>query len=277
MDSVVKDEKKHDQRLEETMKIFEDGGDQRFQTTIKIKKRPPRCHDDDDDDDDEGGVFRRKRSRGDQCLQKTIKIKKRPPRCHDDDDDDDDDGGCVQEKKKLRMKKMMDKARCPSPHATPELSVILRNQIRALGGSDITFVIQKPIFKTDVSPGHNRLSIPLNQIQQSFLTPKESERLNSGGNGKKCADMEVMLIEPSLHRETISLSKWNMKKASKNSTSMYVLVTNWKSVTEMNSMKEDETVQLWSFRIKSKLGFALVKRRLQDDPRNRSLRGIMDS
>ena len=67
MDSVVKDEKKHDQRLEETMKIFEDGGDQR--------------------------------------LQKTIKIKKRPPRCHDDDDDYDDEGGCVQEKKKLRMNK----------------------------------------------------------------------------------------------------------------------------------------------------------------------------
>ncbi|KAL6328210.1 hypothetical protein AAG906_034353 [Vitis piasezkii] len=147
------------------------------------------------------------------------------------------------------MNKIMEKAKCPSPHATPELPVILRNRIRALGGSDVTFVIQKPLFKTDVSSGHNRLSIPLNQIQQSFLTPEESE----------------------------SLRKWNMKKASGNSTSMYVLVTNWKSVTERNSMKEDETVQLWSFRIKSKLGFALVKRRLQDDPRNRSLRGILDS
>ncbi|WKA01309.1 hypothetical protein VitviT2T_019594 [Vitis vinifera] len=209
MDSVVKDEKKHDQRLEETMKIFEDGDD--------------------------------------QCLQKTIKIKKRPPWCHDNDDDDDDEGGCVQEKKKLRMNKIMDKARYSSPHATLELLVILRNRIRALGGSDVTFVIQKPLFKTDVSSGHNRLSIPLNHIQQSFLTPEESER------------------------------KWNMKKASGNSISMYVLVTNRKSVTERNSMKEDETVQLWSFRIKSKLGFALVKRRLQDDPRNRSLRGILDS
>ncbi|KAL6328370.1 hypothetical protein AAG906_034514 [Vitis piasezkii] len=233
MDSVVEDEKKHNQRLEEAMKI-EDGGDHCLQKTIKIKKRPPRCHDDDDDDDDEGAVFRRKRSRGDQC-------------------------------------------KVPFSHATPELPVILRNRIRALGGSDVTFVIQKPLFKTDVSSGHNRLSIPLNQVQQSFLTPEESERLNSGGNGKKCAAMEVMLIEPSLHRETISLRKWNMKKASGNSTSMYVLVTNWKSVTERNSMKEDETVQLWSFRIKSKLGFALVKRRLQDDPRNRSLRGILDS
>ncbi|RVW47698.1 hypothetical protein CK203_107055 [Vitis vinifera] len=52
------------------------------------------------------------------------------------------------------------------------------------GGSDVTFVIQKPLFKTDVIPGHNRLSIPLNQIQQSFLTPEESERLKSGGNEK---------------------------------------------------------------------------------------------
>ncbi|XP_034680330.1 B3 domain-containing protein At3g25182-like [Vitis riparia] len=240
MDSVVEDEKKHDQRLEETMKILEDGDD--------------------------------------QCLQKKIKIKKRPPRCHDDDDDDDDDEGvCVQEKKKLMMKKMMDKAICPSPHATPELPVILRNRIKALGGSDVTFVIQKPLFKSDVRLSQNRLSIPLNQIQQSFLTPEESERLNSGGNGKKCADMEVMLIEPSLHRETISLRKWNMKKASGNFTSMYVLVTNWNSVVRRNSMSKDETVQLWSFRIKSKLGFALVKRRLQDDPRNSSLRGILDS
>ena len=54
MDSVVKDEKKYDQRFEETMKIFEDGGDQCLKKTIKIKKRPPRCHDDDDDDEDEG-------------------------------------------------------------------------------------------------------------------------------------------------------------------------------------------------------------------------------
>ena len=46
MDSVVEDENKHDQRLEETMKIFENGGDQCLQKTIKIKKRPPRCHDD---------------------------------------------------------------------------------------------------------------------------------------------------------------------------------------------------------------------------------------
>ena len=240
MDSVVEDEKKHDQRLEETMKILEDGDD--------------------------------------QCLQKKIKIKKRPPRCHDDDDDDDDDEGvCVQEKKKLMMKKMMDKAICSSPHATPELPIILKNRIKALGGSDITFVIQKPLFKSDVRLSQNRLSIPLNQIQQSFLTPEESERLNSGGNGKKCADMKVMLIEPSLHRETISLRKWDMKKVSGNSTSMYVLVTNWNSVVRRNSMSKDETVQLWSFRIKPKLGFALVKRRLQDDPRNSSLRGILDS
>ena len=161
-----------------------------FKKRIKIKKRPPRCHDDDDDDDDEGGVFRRKRSRDDQCLQKMIKIKKRPPWCHDNDDDDDAEGGCVQEKKKLRMNKIMDKARYSSPHATLELLVILRNRIRALGGSDVTFVIQKPLFKTDVSSGHNRLSIPLNHIQQSFLTPEESERLNSGGNGKKMCRYE---------------------------------------------------------------------------------------
>ena len=186
MDSVVKDEKKYDQRFEETMKIFEDGGDQCLQKTIKIKKWPPRCHDDDDDDEDEGvcsgekkaeviNVFKkrsRSRSGHDGAMMMMMMMMRRGR-------------GGVQEKKKLRMKKMMDKARCSSSHATPELPVILRNRIRALGGFDVTFVIQKPLFKTDVSPSHNRLSIPLNQIQQSFLTPEESERLNSGENRKK--------------------------------------------------------------------------------------------
>ncbi|RVW69619.1 hypothetical protein CK203_062634 [Vitis vinifera] len=187
MDFVVKDEKKHDQVLEETTNKFEDEGDHALQETI------------DKFEDD-----------GDQCPQESIRIKKRAPWCHDDDE-----GGCVQEKKKRRMKKIMDKARFPSPHATPELPVILRNQIKALGGSDVMFVIEKPLFKIDVRR-----------------------------NGKKCADMEVMLIEPSLHRETISLRKWDMKKASRNSSSMYVLVTNWNSVVWRNSMSEDETVQL---------------------------------
>ena len=62
MDSMVEDKKKHDQRLEETMKIFEDGGDQCLQKTIKIKKRPPRCHDDDDDDDEGGSVQEKKKT-----------------------------------------------------------------------------------------------------------------------------------------------------------------------------------------------------------------------
>ena len=171
----------------------------------------------------------------------------------------------------------MDKARCPSSHAMPELPVILRNRIRALGGSDVTFVIQKPLFKTNVSSGHNRLSNRWTRYNKVSSHLKRARGWTREETEKKCAGMKVMLIEPSLHRETISLRKWNMKKASGNSTSMYVLVTNWKSVTERNNMKEDETVQLWSFRIKSKLGFVLVKRRLQDDPRNRSLRGTLDS
>ena len=132
MDSVVEDENKHDQRLEETMKIFENGGDQCLQKTIKIKKRPPRCHDDEKKHDQRlEETMKIFEDGGDQCLQKMIKIKKRPSLCHDDDDDE---WGCVQEKKKRRMKKMMDKAWCPSPYATPELPIILRNRIRALGG-----------------------------------------------------------------------------------------------------------------------------------------------
>ena len=143
-------------------------------------------------------------------------------------------------------------------------AIKFRKRITALGGSDAALVIHKRLFKADVSSGHNRLSIPLNQIRQTFLTPQETEMLNSvsGNNSqKRCSEMEVMLIEPSLHQDTISLRKWEMKKASGSATSMYVLVGKWNSVAWRNALREDETVQLWSFRINSKLCFTLVRRR----------------
>lgn len=70
---------------------------------------------------------------------------------------------------------------------------------RALGDSNISLVIQKSHFQIDVSFSHNHLAVTLNHIQQKFLTCEENERLNSERKEKKCTNMEVTLIEPSLH------------------------------------------------------------------------------
>ena len=237
-DDEMKMKKKSDQGFG-----VEDEGDQgRFQETTKMKNKKKY---------DQGFLDDQGR------FPETTKIKKRPPprRCHDDDDDE---GSCHELKKQKRKKA----TRCQQ--YPTDLPIKFRKRITALGGSDAALVIHKCLFKTDVSSGHNRLSIPLNQIRQTFLTPQETEMLNSvsgNNNQKRCSEMEVMLIEPSLHRDTISLRKWEMKKASGSATSMYVLVGKWNSVAWRNALREDETVQLWSFRINSKLCFALVKRR----------------
>ncbi|XVE92209.1 hypothetical protein REPUB_Repub01dG0077200 [Reevesia pubescens] len=42
-------------------------------------------------------------------------------------------------------------------------------------------------------------------------------------------------------------------------SSSYVMTNPWNSVVKNNRLKIDDIVQLWSFRVKSKLCFALVK------------------
>ncbi|EOY23520.1 Uncharacterized protein TCM_015386 [Theobroma cacao] len=66
--------------------------------------------------------------------------------------------------------------------------------------------------------------------------------------------MQVRLLEPSLEETTLNFRRWNMVKSS-----MYVLTTMWNSVVRNNQLEIDDVVQLWSFRVESRLCFALVK------------------
>ncbi|KAG6436908.1 hypothetical protein SASPL_101813 [Salvia splendens] len=47
-----------------------------------------------------------------------------------------------------------------------------------------TLVIQKELFRTDVSKNHNRLSIPASQISDGFLTEEERRRLRARRKGR---------------------------------------------------------------------------------------------
>ncbi|XP_007039019.2 PREDICTED: B3 domain-containing protein At5g24050 [Theobroma cacao] len=136
------------------------------------------------------------------------------------------------------------------PNPPPDLPENFKKHIVSnMGGSDWLLVIQKPIFFSDVNPGASRFSIPFSQIRgHEFLYKKEAEDL------KDKKDMQVRLLEPSLEETTLNFWRWNMVKSS-----MYVLTTMWNSVVRNNQLEIDDVVQLWSFRVESRLCFALVK------------------
>ncbi|GLU01706.1 hypothetical protein SLE2022_189960 [Rubroshorea leprosula] len=127
-----------------------------------------------------------------------------------------------------------------------------------MGGSQEKLLIQKIIFKTDLSKTHNRLQIPMNQVMVTdFLTQDEVRKLD-GEEG-----LNVDLIEPCLKKSKIHITKWSMGNSK-------VLVFNeqWKSVVDGNrTLKKNAVMQIWSFRAapESKLCFAMVKVRDGDD------------
>ncbi|GLU09798.1 hypothetical protein SLE2022_266380 [Rubroshorea leprosula] len=126
-----------------------------------------------------------------------------------------------------------------------------------MGGSEEKLLIQKIIFKTDLSKSHNRLQIPENQLMADLLTVEEERKLDEKG-------LNVSLIEPCLKKSEIHLTKWNMKNSR-----VFVFNEQWNSVVDGNqsTLKKNAVMQIWSFRTapESKLCFAMVKVKDGDD------------
>ncbi|XP_021296769.1 putative B3 domain-containing protein At3g24850 [Herrania umbratica] len=139
----------------------------------------------------------------------------------------------------------------------PGLPERLKKMIRDMEGTDEKLIIQKPLFKTDCSKHHGRLSIPVSKVKVEFLTDDEKNMLVRS-NGNNSMGIEALLIEPSLQTRKVILKRWDMGKESGKNSSIYVLVREWNSVLEDNDMKIHDLIQLWSFRVKSALCFALV-------------------
>ena len=164
------------------------------------------------------------------------------------------------ERRKHKKKKIMITYVPPNP--TPNLPANFKERIQGLNGSDLVLVIQKPLFATDVSKKHYRLSMPLNQIKNEFLSRNEKDALmNQNGDG--VPEMEVFLIEPSCQKETkMNLKIWVMLKDPKckaKASYMYSLGKHWNEVVSGNGLEEGMTVQVWAFRVEGNLGFALVR------------------
>ncbi|KAK3037689.1 hypothetical protein RJ639_030633 [Escallonia herrerae] len=175
------------------------------------------------------------------------KVLLRPKKCFGD--------AAAEEKQLKKRNKMTVKKETPGEAILPRhyplgLPQKFKKLIGDMGGSDseAVLVIQKNLFKTDVSKNHGRLSMPVSQTSTEFLTAEETRALNSK------RELAVELIEPmTLAKRGLRLTKWAMGK---NGT--YNLVGNWNSVLVENGLEEGMVVQLWAFRVDSVLHIALV-------------------
>ncbi|XP_061341664.1 B3 domain-containing protein At2g31420-like [Gastrolobium bilobum] len=142
-----------------------------------------------------------------------------------------------------------------------ELPWAIKEKIQEMGGSEVKLVIQKSLFKTDLSPNHGRFSIPVQKMEKeakNFVREREesimAERQQQGQN-QRLAGLPVFVMDPSLKFYNMHLKKWKMEKAV-----VYNITNGWMDLVRSNNLRVNDTVQLWSFRLNDQqLCFAFVK------------------
>ncbi|GJU35226.1 B3 domain-containing protein, DNA-binding pseudobarrel domain protein [Tanacetum coccineum] len=131
--------------------------------------------------------------------------------------------------------------------------MMTREFIDEIKGCNMKLVIQKTLYKSDLTLSQNRLNMPFKQVEtHDFLTDKEMQILCDHGG-----EIEVRLVGPNLQmfNKPMRLQIWHMSFVK-----TYVLRTNWYDFVEANKMvlKELATLQVWSFRKDEQLCFAVV-------------------
>ncbi|XP_004506392.1 B3 domain-containing protein At3g25182-like [Cicer arietinum] len=139
----------------------------------------------------------------------------------------------------------------------PKLSIQVMDKIAKLNGTKVRYVMCKKLFKTDLNMNNNRLSMPLNKIKCDFLTEIEKKILDTKEEDKPLG-LEVIVLDSSFREFTMSLKMWKMHSKSKmHPTSVYNLIRNWRLLVAQNNLKEDQKLNIWSFRVNDKLHFLL--------------------
>ncbi|XP_048428647.1 putative B3 domain-containing protein At2g27410 [Pyrus x bretschneideri] len=145
---------------------------------------------------------------------------------------------------KKKKQKPTKEARSTKPSAPsirsppPELPKEFKENIACLNGYQVKLVIQKKLFKTDLSSGHDRLSIPVNQVINKNFLGEDDERLKDNGF------VYVKVIDPCLKvHDNLGLTKW---KAHNNNNFSYSLNRGWNSIStdEEVRFKIGDTIQV---------------------------------
>ncbi|KAG6750581.1 hypothetical protein POTOM_045079 [Populus tomentosa] len=141
----------------------------------------------------------------------------------------------------------------------PNFSSQIKDRIDHQEGrdSEIKLRIMKQVFKTDMSMHHDRFSMPVNQIKdiKDFLKENEIE------------GTEVKLVEMGLKDDDVHQSTMRLRKCHINSNISCVLASNWSDFLRRNegALKENDIVQVYSFRRDGKLWCVLIKIMDADD------------
>ncbi|CAI8608578.1 unnamed protein product [Vicia faba] len=149
----------------------------------------------------------------------------------------------------------------------PELPSHVNNMIKVLNGSDIKYIMCKELFKSDLNYYLNRLSMPITQIKSDFLTEIEKATLETRDHEGKPIGIKVIVLDPCLNEFSLFLKKWNMK-----TTSIYNLHQDWTPILLKNSFKENQKLDIWSFRINEKLYLLLNDNETHKIEENRELK-----
>lgn len=141
------------------------------------------------------------------------------------------------------------------PDEAVELSREFMEKIEELNGSEVKFVLQKDLSKSDLEKNQGRLSIPPSKIVNKFLTENEKSLMDEReGINDRFVGKNVLVLDPCLRVCEMCFKKWPMTRSF-----LYCLTKTWNDTAINNNLKVNDTLQIWSFRINSQLCFALVK------------------
>ncbi|CAH8368158.1 unnamed protein product [Eruca vesicaria subsp. sativa] len=135
-------------------------------------------------------------------------------------------------------------------------------------GAELKKIIEKELRATDVSRGHDRLSMPCSNITDLEFLSSTEERIIEDDEGKKRktgvdAKLVVKLADFDVLKEfDVNLRRWKMAKKKKRGSHTFVYnLIRWKQVFEGEGscgLKKSDKIRLWSFHSDGKLYFALA-------------------
>ncbi|XP_050919493.1 B3 domain-containing protein At2g24670-like [Lathyrus oleraceus] len=176
----------------------------------------------------------------------------------------------MKSKPAIRRKSIIRKEKTPlSP--PPELPNHVNNMISVLNGNDIKYIMCKTLFMSDLSYNNNRLSMPITQIRSNFLTEIEKTILETRDQEGKPVGLKVIVLDPYFNEFPLSLKKWNMS-----TTSVYNLVQDWSPVLLENNFKENQKLDIWSFRVNDNLYFLLDTKMQEIEKSGEKLKNSID-
>ncbi|XP_010556025.1 PREDICTED: putative B3 domain-containing protein At3g49610 [Tarenaya hassleriana] len=146
------------------------------------------------------------------------------------------------EKAKRRPKKP--KADLSAIQFPSELPEPMKSIVIGMNGTDVREVGRKSLTFTDLSTNHNRLTIPTGSAPD-FLTPEEKDVLEAHSKIKRPQKRPkniVLVIDPLGNVYDSNFRKWTMGSDS------YAWTTCWNGLVAANGLKEEDVIQVWTFR-----------------------------